>query len=283
MIGAQGPDIFFFHRVLPWEPGESYARQGSQLHKTSPAKLFEAFRWVLNKTTVQRDAMLGYVQGFFCHYALDRTVHPLVLYWQRELAREEPHYGKGGHPYHFRIESALDTLTLRRETGRLIRDFRLQTVLPKDHDGLYMAVGRLYQPIFDHLLGKPGVSAAQIALAPRDMRHAIGLMTDRSQMRQKLLYPLEKLGGKGHIATSLMRRADVSDWDYANESHREWRNVFDENYVSTDSYYDLYELAAQEAVDMIGAFLEALPVGASMEEITLDRGFSSDLPGIYAE
>ena len=21
-VGAQGPDIFFFHRVLPWEPGD---------------------------------------------------------------------------------------------------------------------------------------------------------------------------------------------------------------------------------------------------------------------
>ena len=284
MIGAQGPDIFFFHRVLPWEPGESYAKQGSQLHKTSPARLFEAFRGVLNRASGdQREMMLGYVQGFFCHYALDRTVHPFVLYWQRELAKADPHYGKGDHPYHFRIESALDTLTLRRETGRLIRDFRLQSVLPRDHDGLYMAVGRLYQPIFDHLLGKPGVPAEHIALAPGDMRRAAGLMTDRSLLRQKLLYPVEKLGGKGHIATSLLRPSDVSDWDYANEAHREWTNIFDKKYTSSDSYYDLYQFAAQEAVDMISAFLEALPQGVGMEEITQDRGFSSDLPGIYAE
>lgn len=283
MIGAQGPDIFFFHRVLPWETGESYVKQGQLLHKISPARLFEGFRGVLNKAEGQREAMLGYVQGFICHYALDRSVHPFVLYWQKELAKADPGYGRDDHPYHFRIESALDTLTLRRETGRLIQDFRLKTVLPKDHDGLYLAVGRLYQPIFDHLLGKPGAPAAHIALAPGDMRQAIGLMTDRKMLRQKLLRPLEKLSGKGHIATSLLRSADVSDWDYANEAHKEWHNTFDEKYTSTDSFYDLYELAAHEAVDMIDAFTKALPAGSSMEEITQDRGFSSDLPGVYGE
>lgn len=87
--------------------------------------------------------MLGYVEGFFCHYALDRSVHPFVYYWQEKLRQAEPDYGKKGNAYHFRIESALDTIALRRETGRLIRDFRLKTVLPEDADGLYAAVGRL--------------------------------------------------------------------------------------------------------------------------------------------
>ena len=85
-VGAQGPDIFFFHRVLPWEPGTSFAKQGSLLHKISPAKLFEAFRAGINRASAEdRAAMTGYVQGFFCHYALDRAVHPFVYYWQEEL------------------------------------------------------------------------------------------------------------------------------------------------------------------------------------------------------
>ena len=58
LIGAQGPDIFFFHRVMPWQRGVSYARQGSLLHKRSPARLFEAFREVLNRESGQRDQIL---------------------------------------------------------------------------------------------------------------------------------------------------------------------------------------------------------------------------------
>ena len=283
LIGAQGPDIFFFHRVMPWQRGVSYARQGSLLHKRSPARLFEAFREVLNRESGQRDQMLGYVEGFFCHYALDRSVHPFVYYWQEKLRQAEPDYGKKGNAYHFRIESALDTIALRRETGRLIRDFRLKTVLPEDADGLYAAVGRLYRPIFDHLLGLPGAEPAHIARAPADMRRAAALMTDRSLMRQRLLRPVELIGGQGHIATSLLRPEKTDDWDYANQSHRLWANPYDEKMTSNDSFFDLYELAADEAVGMIGEFLDALPEGKSMLAITQDRGFSSDLPGVYGE
>ena len=154
-VGAQGPDIFFFHRVLPWEPGTSFAKQGSLLHKISPAKLFEAFRAGINRASAEdRAAMTGYVQGFFCHYALDRAVHPFVYYWQEELRREQPGYGSTAHQYHFRIESALDTITLRRETGRLVRDFKLASVIPAESAGGWPALGRLYQPVFARLLGR---------------------------------------------------------------------------------------------------------------------------------
>lgn len=44
-----------------------------------------------------------------------------------------------------------------------------------------------------------------------------------------------------------MRPADTGDWDYANESHARWVNPFDEAYESTDSFFELYDLAACEA------------------------------------
>lgn len=103
------------------------------MHKLSPARIFEGFRAVLNRTEEpQRSLMQSYVEGFFCHYALDRTAHPFVRFWQEALAGEQPAYAKSAHTYHFRIESALDTIILRRETGRLIQDFKLTAVLPAE-------------------------------------------------------------------------------------------------------------------------------------------------------
>ena len=282
-IGAQGPDIFFFHRVMPWQRGVSHVPEGKKLHKISPARLFEGFREVINRTEEpDRTRMIGYVQGFFCHYALDRAAHPFVLYWQDRLAKEQPDYGTTPNQYHFRIESALDTLTLRRETGRLMKDFNLTTVLPPDTDGRQIVVGRLFKPLFDHLLGTVDAQVKNISLAPADMRQALFFMTDRAMLRQKLLLrPVERLSRHGHFASSLMRPLDTGDWDYGNEAHREWHNPFDASYTSRDSFADLYDLAAAEAADMIRAFVQALPEGISMREITQDRGFSSDLPGIY--
>ena len=135
-VGAQGPDIFFFHRVLPWEPGTSFAKQGSLLHKISPAKLFEAFRAGINRASAEdRAAMTGYVQGFFCHYALDRAVHPSSITGRRSFAGSSRDMGPPPISTIFRIESALDTITLRRETGRLVRDFKLASVIPAESAG----------------------------------------------------------------------------------------------------------------------------------------------------
>jgi hypothetical protein len=171
---------------------------------------------------------------------------------------------------------------LRRETGRLMRDFKLNMIFPVDSQNRYAAIGRLYKPIFSSCLSDMGADARHIALAAGDMRQALSLMTDRSAIRQKLLHPIELVSRRGHSATSLLRPLDTDDWDYANENHRQWKNPFDESYTSKDSFSDIYQFAAAEAVDMIRAFLDALSTGASMEEVTQDRGFSSDLPGIYA-
>lgn len=283
LIGAQGPDIFYFHRIFPWEFGESYATVGQRLHKISPARLFEGFRAVLSAGLGQYDAMLSYVEGFFCHYALDRAAHPYILWAQKRLQKEDPSYCRIPGAYHYRIESALDTIILRRETGRLISGFKLAEVLPKDRDGSYQTIGELYQPLLRRLFGM-NAPAKHLALAPGDMRQALFLITDRSTMRQKLLLrPLEIVSLQGHIATSLFRSNQTDDWDYANEAHVPWYNPFDREYTSTDSFFDIYSLAVAEASDMILEFLDALPSGKSMQEITQDRGFASDLPGVYEE
>lgn len=281
LIGAQGPDIFFFHRVLPWEFGDSHTAVGTRLHHGSPARLFEGFRSVLNTEKNQYNAVLSYIMGFFCHYALDRSAHPYVYWAQRKLAEDDPQYGKKKIQYHFRIESALDTIILRRETGRLISGFDLVTIMPRDSEGRYGIIGQMYQDLLFRLFGL-SISAELLARAPGDMRHALFFMNDRTMLRQKLLFrPIEKIAGNGHFATSLLRPSKTSDWDYANEKHKTWYNPFDSLQEFTDSFYEIYDFAVAEASDMIIEFIDALPQGKSMQEITQDRGFSSDLPSVY--
>lgn len=43
-LGTQGPDVLFFHRVLPWMPGKSIRKYGSMLHRAKPGDIFENMR-----------------------------------------------------------------------------------------------------------------------------------------------------------------------------------------------------------------------------------------------
>lgn len=279
LIGAQGPDIFFFHRVMPWQRGESYAAVGLRLHHMSPARLFEGFRMVYN--THPSPEALGYVQGMFCHYALDRAVHPYVGWAQRELQTQQPAYARRPNFYHHRVESALDTLTLRRETGRSMAGYDLSAALPPDRGGHDAAVGALYRELLFLLFGQT-VSESSAAKAPEDMRRVLKMLNDPSALRERLLLrPAEKLSGRGRFVTPLLRPRDTSDWDYANARHAPWSNPFDPKQVGAYSYYDLFDEAADEAADMVLQFAASLPSRRPMQEITQDRGFYSDLPGVY--
>ena len=276
--GAQGPDIFYFHRILPWKFGASYAGYGLCLHRVSPRALLRACgaaRRAYPEWAAEFDALTA---GLLCHYALDRSAHPFVLYWQERLRQADPDYARSTHFYHYRIESALDVLSLRRETGRTIKGFPLTHALPRDRRA-EEPFGLFYAFLMETLLGA-SVNAATASLAIRDMRDTMWWMNDPPYLKQRyLLGPMEWLWG-AHVATSLMRPADVSDWDYGNEEHRPWVNPFDGVTGSTASYAELFDRAVDEAADMIAAYLEHPDTRA---DLTGDRGFASDLPGVYGE
>lgn len=281
--GAQGPDIFFFHRVFPWQWGAGHTYIGKKLHCTSPALLFEELGNILNTQAPNYDAVLSYIMGFFCHYALDRKAHPFIYWSQSRLALDDPAYGTNDYQYHFRIESALDTMFLRRQTGRLIGSFNLMSVLPRAARSAYPAIGCMYRKLLLELFGIE-IPPVLLAHAPSDMRHALFFMDDRTTLRRKLIYrPAEKLLRCGRPFTSLLKPNHTGDWDYANLSHSMWSNPYDSRLISTDSFFDLYDSALNEACGMIAGFLNALPSGKTMKEITQDRGFSSDLPGVYGK
>lgn len=280
-VGAQGPDLLYFHRVFPWQPGRSYARFGLRLHTISPRRLFDTCAAVMREEPGLAAVGQSFVAGWLCHYALDRTVHPFVLYWQGVLQEEQPRYARRPNFYHYRIESALDTLTLRRESGRFVSDYYLPSVLPLRDDRREAAIGRFLSRVLCRLFDLPP-DPGHAALAVGDMRTAMRFMNDPHRLRHCLVFrPLETAACCGHVASSLLRPAAADDWDYANHAHREWRHPEDPARSSRQSYEELFDEAAGEAAEMIRQFWSAWRAG--LPDLTGDRGFSSNLRGIYLE
>ena len=278
LIGAQGPDVFFFHRVLPWQSGISYAKLGSRMHHISPARLFDEMQRTIAADSRDREFMLGYMLGFLCHYALDRTTHPYVYWAQTALEHDDPGYGKGRnrmYQYHFRIESALDTIILRRETGKHVSGFDLSAAAPELSEQERAAFARLYAPTLRRLFGVDA-SPANLMHAPSDMRRIFRLIDDKSLNRRRLLTLLERVARQGPFATSLLRPADISDWDYANTEHRQWQNPADPSHTYTSGFFELYDEAAAEAFDMVAHFTSKLPNVCTLK-LTDDRSFHTGI------
>ena len=278
-IGAQGPDIFYFHRAFPWEIGRTYAAHGLRLHKVSPRRLLRVCGEARRAYPDHAAAFDALTAGLICHYALDRSAHPFVLYWQRVLEAQEPDYARRSNFYHYRVESALDVLSLRRETGLDVKGFALPSTLPCDPRAAE-PFGLFYSFLFERMLGVTA-NEASVSLAIRDMREALWWMNDPHTRKQRLLLrPVESALGLGHIATPLLRPADVSDFDYGNEAHRPWHNLFTGDGETDASFADVFDRSVADAAEMIEAFLRDPEAAATL---TGDRGFASDRRGIYGE
>lgn len=265
-IGAQGPDIFYFHRALPWLPGKGYAKLGLALHKLHPAVLFDGFGQAM-LTVSKPDAATarGFMAGFICHYVLDRNIHPFVLHFQKVLTQQQPDYDFRENWYHYRVESALDTLTLEREMGRTNTRFPLTNVLPTPDLYRDSRIAEWYGQVFRLLPGAPCIDTRYAAKAVADTRHALFWMSDRWELKQALvLRPLEKLFREGHLGSALLRQNDVSDFDYANTRRAPWE--YRGKQVNS-SFFELFDQSVAEAAELILTFFEAVRQGAPDAQI----------------
>lgn len=267
--GSQGPDIFFYHRFLPWNRKDSIAKVGDKYHSSSPSKHFEcAAKYVREKHC--SDIEYSYFMGNICHYAADRNCHPFVYCWQDIYKKEIPK--REDFPWHSEIETSLDIIVLRYETGKLPTDVSLKMCAPKDK--------QLYKPIADYWKAVTAdclnleISSEAAAYLAGDMRKMFGLMDNRLLMKKPILEWIEKKADKnGSMSTHLMGISE-GDVDYSNSLNRVW----DEKSGCNKSFLDLFDYSAADGARMIKECREAIAGGGSFLDITGDVSYALHSP-----
>ncbi len=232
-LGAQGPDLFFFSG-FHFLPG-SLAAYGSLLHKQKPR---EVILWMLEHAA---DADLrAYVMGYLCHYAMDRTVHPLVEAYAEKLAagRHEP---KG--ILHVWLESTLDVYTLK-DIRRY--DVYKKIVLSKaEAEKLAAFYQLLFLEIF-HL----HLPLAALMKAPHEMAQNLRLLAP-NETKYKALLRLESALHKPHFLSSMMLNGK-EDCPMLNLEHAPYPDPIAK--TAFFSYPQLYEKSLQLALALLENF-----------------------------
>lgn len=216
--GAQGPDFLFCHRYMRFlglGKGDGLQTYGSLMHETKPSATLSAMREFLKARP--DPSYRSYVQGFLCHYALDSTAHPYVNALAGELAAQRAHETTG--TMHGEIESALDAIILRRETGKLPSGVNLKHMFPKN-EGVQRRIARLYRQVLADVY-QADVPEEELLRATRDAHFVFAAVTDRTGLKQRLFHMLER--GKPHVVAShIVPLTERDDVDYANISRQPW-------------------------------------------------------------
>lgn len=252
-IGSNGPDFLFFHGM---NPKDFYKKSdlrvaGSMFHAAHVNDFYQkALISIRNEQDedIKKD-MMTYVCGHLCHWALDATSHPYVFY------RTGPCKGKSAW-YHHRFESLLDAIMLKVKRECTIEDFKFYEVCDVTKEQA-RAIARIYVVAIRQILGFD-IKPHQILESLNDWHFIETLFYDASGGKLKALQTLETFTkAYNSLSGYIVPNHPDDPYDVMNLLHTRWHHPSDSSFVSTESFFDLYDRAQLLAMEAIRLFLAA--------------------------
>ena len=247
--GASGPDIFFSHRLFPWQRGKSLRTTGTEMHNTPADKIINYFMsYARNKSD---DIAASYTFGFVTHYAFDSTAHPFVLYFANKMSEKQPFKHKS--ICHNEIESALDTMLLKLEKNERISDFKLQSTSPLDEE-VNRVIAELYHSYFLAEKNK-NISVETMLEVQQDWNKGLSLRNDSHQINKSAAKAGEKILNLSPMLSPIFRTPHPNlKNDYANVKHTEW--IAETNgQPHHENFFELTEQATKLSLQLIAILM----------------------------
>ncbi len=244
---AAGPDVWFplgFYGTKD----KPLAKRGGHMHENETGAFLTALteRCRTSKVT---DLLFAYLAGYICHYAMDRTCHPYIVYRTGDyLGTPETLRYRGNHT---RLERAIDVWIIREKYGSDPRRFNLnRRCLPLRR--LPEALREDITAVYDKIYGWPDAFDA-LNRAIRDHHLLYWLVRDTTGVLNQLTKLTDNgVSGYDYRYFSYQGRdIDGKKLDYLNLSHAPWKNFADPALVSTESFPELADRAEADAVDII--------------------------------
>ncbi len=276
-VGAQGPDIFIFHRL--WPPvGIHKALFGvaSKLHRGKPAELFEAFAEYLKQSENPHVAR-SFIYGFILHYALDRNCHPFVYSYQDMITDTNKHI----HPLaaHNQVEHAVDTYLLSHRKGVYPPSlFKPEDTFTSDEKEID-EIARVMVYTVKKCHGKD-IEFSEARRAVTDTANIQKMLSDKKVRAVKIAKAVET--PLGPVVRYFKPSASIKPTNlllcdrYANRWHHEWVSPYSKE-KSTESFEDLFEKSKSDAIELIKGFDEIVDGKKNGFEVTKNISFLTGL------
>ncbi len=269
--GASGPDIFFAHRIMPWQQEKSLARVSHVMHGGKPEQLLNFLYFYADSK--ENYVLLSYAFGFITHYAFDSLAHPYILDYANKQAKDDkiniPFLEdiKLSSVYHNQIEGYLDTLFLMKEKRIPISQFRIEKSCPKD-EKCAKAIAEVLCAYIKAYSISPYVSEREIIRAQNDWYNCLVAINDRFSLKKAFISSCERLLKAPPLVSVFLRSTDIDCTnDYANLRHNEWISEADDK-KHHDSFFELADKAEEKSLILTEKLL-------SGEFLTKDDCFES--------
>lgn len=256
-LGAQGPDLFFYYKVYPWQNAGDIERFANTIHSSKTTEFFMNAANTI-KQNINHDPMgffkaahydtdlhrqFAYMAGFLTHYALDTSGHPYIFY----------HSGIDSGHNHKYLECIIDTLIMDiydakkiklHKTGQAINLSTLDRLVVSDF---------LSKVIYDTYNEK--VDPDVVNRAIKDMSVVMKTMYDPRALKRGAFSVIDRVSkSKGKIVTATYPAKLDSKIDYLNLQHNTWCHPLDETLTYNKSFLECFKEAIDYSNMLISGF-----------------------------
>lgn len=253
LLGTQGPDIFFFHRITPWMVGKSLRKAGSAMHRAKPGDILDTMAEYCKKSK-NPDIAHSYVYGFILHYGLDRKCHPFVYSLQERIKNKNK--AQNAFAIHNTIEMAMDSVMINRELKiNKPNCFNTAITVPDTNVVLY-EIGLLLEYVVPRVTSFV-ISQRDGIRALKDTKYAQKLLHDESGKKITALRFAENVTApltRNFVLSAMFRPKDLEKAKkYGNICNSNWQSPYERG-IRNESFFDLYNLAKKDCIELIKGF-----------------------------
>lgn len=239
-LGLQGPDIFFYdipsHISMKKNPGSiaHTANTGDFLfHLLESPDIF--------LTKQEQKIAVAYIFGFIGHYLLDTTCHPYIYAMTHYKEQQKGYLG-----HHVRLETDIDASLLWFFQHKHPSEFRQDKSIAITREQLDV-VSAILHYAFQKTYPALPLSRQDIVRAIRSMQQGTKLLYDPSGYKKAFLRRIESVIPGYPIVSPLVANDTLMfHTDPCNTRHVSWKNPWDEEQESDESFFDLFETAQEE-------------------------------------
>lgn len=265
LLGAQGPDFLFFHRVIPIiQFGKSLRKVGVKMHRIPAEKLFSAFAQycIEHKDSQNIRLAAAYSSGFLCHYMLDSAAHPFIFAMQNDMIRKlDITYFDGC--VHSKIEHSIDVIMLNKLCNEQGNTFDYSCALSGDKR-ILSECSAMISFALERLIGKE-IKPKRILRGFKDYRNLAKFTRDKYGKKHNFFRFIERTFHlPPSLSTFIRQRCADGEFDYANFSHRLWRNPYDGNSDALNyDFLQIFDKSVNDTAIKVRQFLSTIKQGSA--------------------
>ncbi len=265
IFALYGPDPWFMYK--PWHHGSG---RGRTMHTRRPGvfllSLANASRSAWG--TVAGEQLFSYLAGFLCHYAMDATAHPYIIWATTERYRQHQSHRAFEHTLDIR---EMERLGLQKGPHPVTDHFLPALQLPPEmHPGLDEVYRRVYG----------WENAWQQLNRCYRMFRSLYRHTDNSRGFVSFLARASK---KELLQGFAYSESYLSEVDVENNAHEVWHSAYNPEETARTDFAQMRETATVQAVEMIQAVRSYIDGSLSEAELRPIIGNRSYLSGLDAD